>query len=244
MKYIMRISLVVFLIAIFCSASFADNLKEGIKAAQAGDYIKAHELWLVEAEKGNPEAQNYLAYLYLNGQYTTNQGLMADVRAAEKWLLKAADQGKVDSQYNLGNLYVQGPLQDSRKAQKYFLMAAENGHPGAQYNLGYMYLTGTGVAVDLVKAEEWMRESSMNEFADAQYVLGGMYYEGMGVPRSKVKAYAWWVVSADSGNLNAMKAQEKAKKEWDAETIEKGELEAASIAGKFLSRELYKGFGK
>ncbi len=55
---------------------------------------------------------------------------------AEKWLLKAAEQGNEKAQYNLGNLY-----KDSGKdseAKKWYLKSAEQGNEKAKMKLEKM----------------------------------------------------------------------------------------------------------
>ncbi|MEZ0226392.1 MAG: tetratricopeptide repeat protein [Alphaproteobacteria bacterium] len=57
-----------------------------------------------KAEAGEPAFQAYFGYLYLNG----SAGLPQDYEKAFGWYHKAADQGYVAAQYNLGILYDEG----------------------------------------------------------------------------------------------------------------------------------------
>lgn len=57
-----------------------------------------------KAEAGEAPFQAYFGYLYLNG----SAGLPQDYEAAFKWYRKAAEQGYVAAQYNLGILYDEG----------------------------------------------------------------------------------------------------------------------------------------
>lgn len=57
-----------------------------------------------KAEAGEAAFQAYFGYLYLNG----SAGLPQDYEQAFKWYHKAADQGYVAAQYNLGILYDEG----------------------------------------------------------------------------------------------------------------------------------------
>ena len=61
---------------------------------------------------------------------------------------KAADQGDVQAQLNLGFSYLvgQGVKQDYAEALKWYRKAAEQGYPAAQFNLGVMYYKGQGVS--------------------------------------------------------------------------------------------------
>jgi hypothetical protein len=57
-----------------------------------------------KAEAGDAAFQAYFGYLYLNG----SAGLAQDYEQAFKWYHKAAEQGYVAAQYNLGILYDEG----------------------------------------------------------------------------------------------------------------------------------------
>ena len=206
--------------------------------------MKAHDLWLPEAQNGNPEAQYKLAHLYIGGFYSTNEGLMKDLQEAEKWLLRAAEHGHADAQYDLGIIYAQGPLKDPEKAIKWLTVAAEKGRPEAQYNLGYMYATGAGVGVDFGSAETWIRKSAMQGFPQAQFMLGGMYYEGKGVTQDATEAYAWWTLARDDGYSDAEKLVRKADDQWDDKIIEAGKWRAAEIQAEMMNSQLRSGNGK
>ena len=58
----------------------------------------------VKAEQGQAPFQAYLGYLYLNGQ----GGMKQDFEQAFNWYHKAADQGYVQAEYNLGIMYDEG----------------------------------------------------------------------------------------------------------------------------------------
>ena len=56
---------------------------------------------------------------------------------AMKWYLKAANQGSLAAQYNIGIMYDkgQGVKQDYSEANKWYQKAAEQGYTPAQSNL-------------------------------------------------------------------------------------------------------------
>src|SRR5205823_709105 len=84
-------------------------------------------------------------------------GAPANHAEAITWYRRAAQQGDVNAQHNLGNMYEsgQGVPQDYAEAVAWFQKAADKGHPMAQANLGVMYELGHGVAADLVQAHMW-----------------------------------------------------------------------------------------
>jgi len=73
-----------------------------------------------------------------------------------KWYRKAADQGDVNAQYNLGQCYreARGLRKDYAEAVKWYRRAAEQGDAGAQYELGACYANGEGVS-GMVDAYKW-----------------------------------------------------------------------------------------
>ena len=73
-------------------------------------------------------------------------------------LRKAAMQGDVDAQFDLGIMYYlgEGVPEDDREAVKWLRKAAEEGLAPAQSQLGLMYYNGAGVPEDYVKAYVWL----------------------------------------------------------------------------------------
>jgi len=89
--------------------------------------------------------------------YANGEGVPEDDTEAVKWYRKAADQGYVRGQYNLGNMYAigTGVPEDDKEAVKWFRKAAEQGDAQAQYNLGVMYYEGDGVIENYIQAYAW-----------------------------------------------------------------------------------------
>ena len=77
---------------------------------------------------------------------------------------RAAEQGNVDAQGNVGNMYFygQGVRQDKFKAFEWYKKAAEQGSPGAQGMVGLLYLNGEAVRQDKFKAQSWLGKSCDN----------------------------------------------------------------------------------
>ena len=66
---------------------------------------------------------------------------MAEDKAeAVKWYRLAAEQGNVDAQYNLGDMYARGDgvPEDDAAAVKWLRLAAEQGHADAEFSLDIM----------------------------------------------------------------------------------------------------------
>ena len=85
-----------------------------------------------------------------------------DDTAAVAWLRRAAEQGQLGAQHNLGRMYLdgRGVSRDDETALAWIRPAAEQGGPYAQATLGYLYETGRGVARDVDTAVRWYRRAA------------------------------------------------------------------------------------
>lgn len=126
------------------------------------DRIKAHDIYLMAAEKGHEEAQYTLGLMYRTGTY----GPPRDHGKAMVWYEKAAAQGNTDAIHEAGICYHK--MNDSRKAATYYRNAAEKGHAQAQNDLGKCYAIGDGVQQDRKEAEQWFRKAASQGNTDAQ----------------------------------------------------------------------------
>jgi tetratricopeptide (TPR) repeat protein len=92
-----------------CSA----DLKQAIEADKKGEYAAALVEFTTHAEQGNAEAQGWLGEYYLHGL-----GVTEDLKTAKKWFTLAANQDRVDAQYELGEIYWKE--NDLKSAKKWF----------------------------------------------------------------------------------------------------------------------------
>lgn len=148
----LHISFIVLVLVLLASVSFADNYDDALKAANLGDYKKAYQLWLVDAEKGSAVAQRNLGLMYEEGL-----GVPQQVRKAVKWYRMAAEQGEKLSQYYLALMLEEGEgvPRDYKEAVWWYRLSAMQGHVKAQYRLGLMYLKGYGVTQSSEIAYAW-----------------------------------------------------------------------------------------
>ena len=79
-------------------------------------------------------------------------------------ILKAAEQGYAQAQFNLGYAYANGKgvPEDYKEAVKWWRKSAEQGYAQAQYNLGVMYYDGEGVPEDYIQAYAWWNIAAAN----------------------------------------------------------------------------------
>jgi TPR repeat protein len=160
-----HISSFILMLLVLTAACFADNLDEALKAANVGDYAKAYQLMLVDAEKGNAVAQTNVGLMFNDGL-----GVPQDEKKAVWWYQLAADKGYPRAQYYLGTMLEAGlgVPQDYKEAAKNYRLAAGQGYVKAQFALGLMYLKGQGVMQSAENAYAWWSVAATNGYEDAQ----------------------------------------------------------------------------
>jgi len=113
----------------------------------------------VKAENGDAASQSKLAHAYFNGW-----GVDRDADKAIRWLRKAAEQGRVSSQTELGTWLWLGPsgskdskiLKNPAEAAVWFLRAAAENEEEAIFSIGVMYAKGEGVSRNLIEGYKWL----------------------------------------------------------------------------------------
>ena len=190
------------------------------------DLGKARELYQKAADQGNQSAieklnklstpaapklsnqENAATWFGDGWRYRYGQGVPKDLSKAAELYQKAADQGDVNAQYRLAQLYEKGDgvPQDFRKAAELYQKAADRGATAAQYYLGVFYEKGQGVPKDLSKAAELYQKAADGGAVFAQINLGLLYEKGEGVPKDLSKAAELYQKAADRGNAKAQDA--------------------------------------
>ncbi len=171
------------------------------------DNVEAVKWYRKAAERGRPDAQRNLGYLYIWG----GKGVPANAVEGERWSRKAAEQGDKWAQQQLGFLYNCGMgavRKDYAEAAKWYRKAAEQGHVAAQKFLGYLFLNGEGVDQNYNEAAKWLRKAAEQGDAESQYRLGEMYTDGDGVLQDFVEAYMWLNLAAASDDMPAQVKKE------------------------------------
>ena len=166
MKCILRSS--VFALALLAAPgiAFADT-KEGVEAWSRGDYANALKIWRPLAIAGDDDAQFNMGQAYKLGR-----GVPVDLKAAEDWYRKAAEQGHLQAADNYGLvLFTNG---DRQKAMPYIKTSAERGEPRAQYIYGTALFNGEFVPKNLVLAYAMMTRASSSGLAPASASLAQM----------------------------------------------------------------------
>jgi len=102
----------------------AQDIAKGSAAWNSGDYATAIKEFRPLAEAGVAKVQNYLGFMYHEGQ-----GVFQDYVEAVKWYRLASNQGFSAAQTHLGSMYRfgRGVDQDNVMAHMWYNISAVNG---------------------------------------------------------------------------------------------------------------------
>ncbi|MFC3784998.1 cell division septation protein DedD [Sphingopyxis italica] len=128
------------------------DVKDGVDAWQAGNYQAAVAEWRPLAIGGDADAQFNLGQAYKLGR-----GVPTDLNQAEAWYRRAAKQGHLQAEDNLG--LVLFTANRRQEAMPFITRSAARGEPRAQYVLGTAHFNG-----DLA-AEDWPRAYALTKRA-------------------------------------------------------------------------------
>lgn len=124
-----------------------------------------------------------------------------DFRTAIQIWTPLAEEGDVDAQINLGQIYEfgNGVSRDYAEAARWYRMAAEAGDAYAQSTMGQLHEIGRGVLQDYTEAARWFNVAAGQGHAGAQYSLAELYEAGRGVPQNTIAAHMWFNIAATNG---------------------------------------------
>jgi len=126
-----------------------------------------------------------------------------------KDVIKEAESGDPNAQYDLGLYYQYGHFMDEPNEELGFewcLKAAKQGLVSAQLAVGDMFHYEWGVKKDLTQAIYWYEAAAGQDNADAMSALGVMYEWGEGVEADSIKALKWNLGAAELENGPAQMA--------------------------------------
>ncbi len=148
-------------------ASASPDVKRGVEAWESGDYATAVKLWRPLAIKGDADAQFNLAQAYRFGR-----SVPMDLKAAEDWYRRAAAQGHLQAEDNLGLIMFQNG--DRQNAMPMIRRSANRGDPRAQYVLATAMFNGDFAEKDWTTAYALMTRASATGLARASASLAQM----------------------------------------------------------------------
>jgi uncharacterized protein len=149
------------------TGSASADVKAGVDAWQAGNFNAAVAAWRPLADRGDPDAQFNLGQAYKYGK-----GVPMDLRIAQGWYEKAAQQGHAQSQAILGLILFQGG--NRAAAMPWLRKGADHGDARAQYVLGTAMFNGDIVAKDWPRAYALMVRAADQGLAPARANLEQM----------------------------------------------------------------------
>lgn len=192
-----------------------DNPKDTLALAECylyglgveGDYYKWENLLVKAAKKDYAEAQYQLG----------EKNDYLDSEEAVKWYRKAADQGHVKAQYELGICYLSNhgvrgrdKAKNEKKGMAWVLKSANRGYAPAMFAMGCIYKDGLE-NMELEEDEElafkWFLKAAKKGSSEALYLVGLCYENGEGVKKDKKKALMWYHKAVDKG-VSAERAQD------------------------------------
>src|SRR4051812_37446830 len=154
--------------AIALAAGMASaDVKTGVDAWQRGDFGAAVAEWRPLADKGDSDAQYNLGQAYKMGR-----GVPADLRIAQTWYEKAAQQGHPQAAANLGLILFQNG--EKQRAVPWLKMAADADDPRAEYVLGTALFNGDIAGKDWPRAYALMSRAAAQGFPPAAANLQSM----------------------------------------------------------------------
>lgn len=134
--------------------------------------------------------------------------------AAVAALEKAAIQGNLKANYQLGLLYLngEGVAKDPARALGQFEEAGErwaarlrykDGYADAQYMAGTMHRDGIGTKKDVDEAALWFERAAEQGHSEAQFALAELYLNSAELGPDYAEAFFWFAVAQDylSGDM-------------------------------------------
>ena len=160
-------ALVASIIGLFAAAPAVADVKAGVDAWSRGDYRKAVEIWRIDANAGDADAEFNMGQAYRLGR-----GVPVDLPMAEGWFRKAALLGHIEAVTNYGlTLFDEGKRGE---AVPWLEKSVARGEPRAQMVLGTMLFNGDGVAKDWPRAYALIVRSSASGLPRAAQVQAQM----------------------------------------------------------------------
>ena len=170
-----------------------------------------------------------LGFIYLHAGASTE---------ALEWLTRAAEQGHLISQSNLGYLYRSGGYgvtKNRKESVRWSLLAAKQGDANNQKQVGISYYHGIGVIQDYAEAMKWLRLSAEQGHVESQWVLADMYKTGKGSTSNKTLAHMWFNIAASNGYSPAKEERDRL-----SETMTSSEVHTAQKLARECVKKGYK----
>ncbi len=174
------------------------QIDQALADEKAGDDQSARLIWSSLADESVPIAETHLGQFFLKGR----GGVCKDETEAAKWLFRAANQGFIDAEREVGYRYYfgQGVPKDLDKAREWLTKAANRGDAESQQFLGDSYAMSNKVKdLNYAKAVFWYEKAGAQGRSKAAHDAGWLYKTGRGVQQNYAKAAYWYQQAASEG---------------------------------------------
>lgn len=172
------------------------------------DSLMAANLYEVAIKKGNkniiPQHEaivkntgSIFSCLLLQECYQKGIGVEKNVKKANEYLEKAANEKHLPSQYTLALNYLNG--KQEAKAVEWFKKAARQRHVGATYYYGYLLYYGKGITANQEEGIKFLKIAANKDFTMANYQLGKIYSD----KKDEKTAFSYLKKAAEKGNNDA-----------------------------------------
>ncbi len=161
---------------IFSFLNFKSTPKKSEVKQVPGQQLSPLQQTILQAEKGDVNAQLSLGYSYLYGE----NGAEVNYDKAFEYYAQAAMQNDNVGLNNLGSLYYSGIgiPRNTAKAAILFEKAAKLGNTEAAVNLGFILLTGNGVVKNPGQAMQLFEQAAEKKNPTAEFMTGYAKYTG------------------------------------------------------------------
>lgn len=150
---------------------------------------------VLAGERAKAEAGGAQDWVRFGRAMLTGPESLRNPESAMIWFRKAADQGYVPAQVEVGKLYAQGlgVPQNYHRAMEWFQLAARlSNNAEANFQIAEGYFRGRGVPQDFGAAVPYYLIAAKKGHPIAQYIIGSMYEAGWGLEQDPIQAWIWY----------------------------------------------------
>ena len=167
------------------------------------DQSQAFKFWLLGANDEDSYVSG-MSRFNVAVHYKNGAGIPKDLQKAISFFTLSANQGFVDAQKTLGQLYEEGDgvTADKTVASEWYRKAAEQGNATSQLALASMYAKGVGVPQNYQAAYMWAAIARVKDAEDASNLMAGLTFlmSHEQVERAQDMAAKWWKAHGQEGS--------------------------------------------
>ncbi|MEQ1559062.1 MAG: serine/threonine-protein kinase [Methyloglobulus sp.] len=197
-----RKAIIVVLLSVLAATPLTKHLTGGQNQNPDADQNKSSEVAKIE-NKTNPTPpptkKTWQTLIAAQPIHKLEAKLSSDDLAT---LTNAADQGNVEVQFYLAQMYGlgKGVSRDEAKADNWYEQAANNNHAEAQLHLGQQWVADKGNTKHIEQGIKWLTQAARQNKTQAKEYLGTLFLEGKNQPLDKKEAQEWMELVAKQGD--------------------------------------------